>query len=234
MTDAQAQRPAQAARQNMLRSLLPGDVVAGFCDPLDHPPAPMAEELACLSPNAVEKRRREFAAGRAAARDMMAALGLAAQPIPVGTDRAPVWPADLVGSISHTKTAAMAIGTTAGRSFRGLGIDVEEDTPLKRDLWDAICSPQEQDWLNTQDAPEQMGKVIFSAKEAAYKCQYGISNRFYGFDGMTLDLIPNGPASGTFVARFTADQPPFRAGNTLPGRYAIGHGLIITLAYLES
>lgn len=131
-----------AARLDLVRPLFAADIALAGADPLDAPPAPLPEEAACLSPNAVQKRRREFAAGRAAARQAMRHLGAGPQPVLAGADRAPVWPEGLTGSISHTRSCAMAVLAPA-KAVQGLGIDLEEDTPLKEDLVPAICTARE-------------------------------------------------------------------------------------------
>lgn len=123
----------------------------------------------------------------------------------------------------------MAIAASADR-VQGLGIDVEEDTPLKDDLRPAICSERERRWLDQQDHPGQMAKVIFSAKEAAYKAQYALSRAFYGFDGMELEF--DLPAQA-FEAIFTADRAPFAKGDAVTGRFVIGAGLIVTTAEIR-
>ncbi len=221
--------PQQMERLALVRPLLKSDIALALVNPLDDPPAPFAAEAACLSPNAVDKRRREFAAGRAAAHQAMQALGQQPVAIPVGENRAPIWPERLVGSISHTRSCAMAVVAKRG-AIQGLGIDVEEDKPLADDLWPAICSQQEQAWLRQQHNPGQLAKLVFSAKEAAYKCQFIVSQRYYGFDGMelTLDL-----ETSSFSARFCADQPPFNCDDCITGRFAIGAGLIVTTAELR-
>lgn len=216
-------------RLTLVRPLFAKDIALAVTNPLADPPAPFAQETACLSPNAVVKRRREFAAGRAAAHRAMVQAGHRPVAIPVAKNRAPIWPEGLVGSISHTQSCAMAVVANAG-TIRGLGIDVEEDKPLADDLWPAICTSPEQDWLRAQNNPGQMAKLIFSAKEAAYKCQFTLSARYYGFDGMELTVDV---ARGAFSARFCADQPPFSCGEFIHGRFAIGAGVIVTAAELR-
>ena len=217
-------------RLTLVRPLFADDIAMALVNPLADPPAPFAAESACLSPSAVDKRRREFSAGRAAAHQAMALLGQDPVAIPVAKNRAPIWPPNLVGSISHTRSCAMAVVAQKGH-IQGLGIDVEEDKPLADELWPAICSPQEQDWLRQQANPGQLAKLVFSAKEAAYKCQFTVSERFYGFDGMELTI---NLTERRFSARFCADQPPFNCGDQICGRFAIGAGLIVTTAELRS
>ncbi|AHD01687.1 4'-phosphopantetheinyl transferase family protein [Leisingera methylohalidivorans] len=218
-----------AERLDLMRLLIAADVAVAGADPLAALPVPFAQEAAGLSPNAAAKRRNEFAAGRSAAHLAMKQLGLPPVPVPVGSDRAPVWPEGLVGSLTHTKSCAMAVLARTG-DVQALGIDIEEDTPLKDELLPAICSEREQAWLRRQDNPGQMAKVIFSAKEAAYKCQYTLSRAFYGFDGMELEFDL---AAGAYQAVFTAGRPPFARGEAVGGRFAIGAGLIITTAEIR-
>jgi 4'-phosphopantetheinyl transferase EntD len=65
---------------------------------------------------------------------------------------------------------------------RSLGLDVEPDAPLDPELWDEVCAPAEAAWLAAQ-APARRGrlaKLVFSAKECAYKCQYPLTGRCSG------------------------------------------------------
>lgn len=217
-------------RLALARPLFDPSAGLAVIDPLDTPPAPFATELAGLSPNAVAKRQREFAAGRAAAHAAMTQLGHPPQPIPVGSNRAPVWPNGLTGSISHTLSCAMAV-VARSTDMRAIGIDVEEDTPLGDKLLSAICTDNERQWLKLQSNPGQLAKVIFSAKEAAYKCQYTVSQCYLGFHGMELELDL---AKGRFQAHFTGALPPFAQNDMIHGRFAVGAGLIVTTAELRS
>jgi 4'-phosphopantetheinyl transferase EntD len=204
-------------------------VALGLVSPLAALPPPLPEEEVLLSPGAAEKRRREFSAGRAAARIAMANLGVGALPVLREGDRAPLWPAGLVGSLSHTRDCAVAV-LAREEQFRSLGVDVEADGPLDDRLLPLICSDRERAWLQRQDDPGRCAKLIFSAKEAAYKCQYPLSRRLFGFDGMQLDIDLE---AGAFEAEFTADQPPFQQGAVIQGRFALGSGIIATLAELR-
>ena len=54
----------------------------------------------------------------------MAALGVRGDPVRRGADRAPQWPAGLVGSITHTVGYSAAVVARQG-SLLSLGIDAE-------------------------------------------------------------------------------------------------------------
>lgn len=182
------------------------------------------DECAALN-GAIPKRRREFAAGRAAARMAMVRLGLPEQAIPMGEDRAPVWPDGLLGSISHTPDACLAAVARDGDK-RLLGLDLEPDVPLDPELWPIVCTPAERDWLDDAAEPARAAKLIFCAKESAYKAQYPRSRTLIDFHA--IEVLPDTRA-GTFTARFRRPVPPFRRNDPLEGRFAAGNGLIATV-----
>ena len=66
------------------------------------------DEAAALSPQAIAKRRLHFRLGRAAARGAIEQLGVEPQPIPRAEDGRPLWPAGLVGAITHTEDLGAA------------------------------------------------------------------------------------------------------------------------------
>ncbi|WP_084354168.1 4'-phosphopantetheinyl transferase family protein [Primorskyibacter flagellatus] len=191
--------PALAAA---LRACVGPGIGVGVTDPRGMS-APLFAEEAEATRKMVEKRHREFAAGRAAARAAMAELSLPPVAIPMGADRAPIWPEGLCGSISHCAGAAVAVVAPLDRAAT-LGIDIEDDTPLDADLWPDILTPQEVDWLMCQPEPTRgrHAKAIFSAKEAVYKAQYPLTGRVLGFDAVFLT-----PNSTEFQAEFLLDPP---------------------------
>lgn len=156
--------------------------------------------------HAVPTRRDAFIAGRVAARSAMTDIGLTPAPIPMGPDRAPVWPAGVIGSISHCAALCVAVVARAG-DIAALGIDVEKATPLARDLWNEILRPEERAWLERQPAADRglHAKEIFSAKEAIYKAIYPQERRILEFHEIALS-----PNAGGFTARRTGpgDPPP--------------------------
>ena len=211
-------------RLDLVRPLFSDALAVAVTDPMGANPAPLPGEAACLSPRALDKRRREFAAGRHAVRQAMALSGLPAAPVLVGEDRAPIWPEGVVGGITHTASCAIAAVGRKG-AVQSVGVDVEEDTPLKEKLLGEICLPGEVAWLNAQADPLRLAKLIFSAKEAAYKAQYPFSRTVFGFSGMETEWDM---ATGQFTARFTRDVAPFATGHMIKGRFAMGSGLLIT------
>jgi 4'-phosphopantetheinyl transferase EntD len=217
---------AAAARQ-----LFPPDVAVAALDPRAPCAALLPAEALSIA-GAVPHRRREFTAGRAAARLALAGLGFPARPIPSGHDRAPIWPEGIVGSVAHTATVAVA-ATARAATARSLGIDAEPAVPLPPPLMDTVCTAPELAWLAAEPAARRglLATLIFSAKECAYKAQYPLTRTLCGFDAMRVEIDL---AAGAWRALFLRPVSPFAAGDAIAGRFLLDRGLILTGAALSA
>lgn len=171
---------------------------------------------------AVAARRREFSAGRACARRAMAALGAPSLPIPQGEDRAPVWPEGLVGSITHTQNWCAAAVARKEDGIRAIGLDVEPAAPIEAPLLRIICIAEERSFIAGRGL---LGRLIFSAKESAYKAQYQLSRTLLGFHAMHILLDEQ---AQRFVAVFRKDVAPFSRGDALEGRFLLERDFLMT------
>jgi len=207
------------------RQLFAPDVAVCATDPWDEADDLLPAEATCL-PNAIPSRLREFAAGRRASHRAMHDLGQPIQAVLTGADRAPIWPREVTGSISHTKTICLA-ALARSDAYLALGLDIEEDQDLPSDIRPEVCTQTELAWLSVQ--PQTMrgrlARLIFSAKECAFKCQYPISKALFGFD--MFEITPD-LETGQFEATFTETVPGFPVRSCLSGRFAFESGLIIT------
>jgi 4'-phosphopantetheinyl transferase EntD len=179
-------------------------------------------------PRAILPRLREFAAGRHAARLAMRNIGLPAAAIPHGPDRAPVWPAGVIGSITHTATACLAVSMRIG-SQRGIGVDLEPSLPLPPTLWDTVLLPQEHaSVLQVDDHHRGLVALrLFCAKEAIFKAHYPLTRALVGFEVMAVSLI-----GATFTGVFQTALPPFGRGDRVQGQILQGGGHILAVALL--
>lgn len=182
--------------------------VAAPCDPATLHPA----EAAGIA-RAVPGRQREFAGGRAAARIAQHQLGRVPQPVPMGPDRAPVWPEGLRGSITHAEGLCLA-AVTDDPGIGALGLDLEADAPLPDEVAAEVLLPEE------AGLP---GRVVFSAKEAVFKALYPTVGAVFGFDAVRIGL-----SGGRFEAETRVRLGPIAPGLRLSGRVWRGDGLILT------
>jgi 4'-phosphopantetheinyl transferase EntD len=174
---------------------------------------------------AMSKRVQEFAAGRVCARAALAQLGYAAVALPMGEDRAPQWPAGVTGSITHTDGFCAAVAATTAR-IRALGLDVEPAASVKPELWHRICGPDELATVQSQDARTaiETATLIFSAKEAFYKCQHTLTGQWLGFSDISITIETDG-----FIVR---PSRPLQITDQFPGpwrgKYLSAAGRVIT------
>lgn len=185
-----------------LRSLAPTGTGVAALAVDEECPALFPEEEASIS-RAVARRRREFTAGRACARQALAELGLGPKAIPVGPNRAPVWPEGVVGSITHAGTLAAAAVARSDRVI-ALGIDIESNAPLPDDLRGMVLTPHERHPPSiSASASFDAGQVIFSAKETIHKCIDPLTGVTLGF----LDVHVEIAADGAFQAGLERPDP---------------------------
>jgi 4'-phosphopantetheinyl transferase EntD len=180
-------------------------------------PVRLFPEEEALVQNSVPKRRREFGLGRACARTALERLGHHDWVIGRSANGAPLWPRDIVGSITHTDAYAAALLGPSQR-WSGIGIDAERVGRVTRELWPRLFDTHEQDYLAALDDAAQAvaATLIFSAKEACYKA-------WGGAGPLMFQEIHITPQAGEFVA--------VRAGDKLHGRYAQDGDLVVTATW---
>jgi len=181
-------------------------------------------ELRSVS-SAVAARRLEFAGGRLCARAALTELGAPERPLLVGPGREPLWPDALVGSISHTAGYCGAVAASTW-DYRAIGIDVEVRGELTGALEDQVCTPAEIRWLDSQPTERrtELATIIFSAKEAFYKCQFCVTASWLDFHDVTIEVCPGEFAvspSGRNSALLSLRTP-------LSGRYHLGAEHVFT------
>jgi 4'-phosphopantetheinyl transferase EntD len=165
-------------------SLFPPAVA--FCVSLAPPARPdLHPGEQCFAAGMAPGRLLQFSHGRSCARTALAALGIEACAIGVGTQREPLWPTGITGSITHCEhRAAAAVGRAA--HFLGVGLDLEEPGPLAPEIRGMICTPSEAAQLAA--LPASCGRLLFSAKESVFKCIWPVVQRFVDFPEVEVEL----------------------------------------------
>lgn len=185
-------------------------------------------------------RIRDFTAGRMCARRALRELGAHGESLLAAPDRRPLWPAGIVGSITHTQGYSAAVVARVD-AIASLGIDTERVGAVHPRLWPFFCTSGEVEWLWRLSADErsQAAALIFAAKEAYFKCQYPLVREPLGFDAVELEALDPRGARGARGGHFHllllkgqlqvqlsgASARPVRLG----GSYRL-HGPFITVA----
>jgi|SRR5215213_5050322 len=210
----------------LARRLFDGDITVEELGPLPNGLTLHPDEERMVAA-AVPKRRREFAAGRHCARRALERLDIHGFALVAGADRAPRWPAGVVGSISHTDRYCVAV-VARRAAFASLGVDAEPAEPLECELWETVCTDAERRWLDTQPELERgrMARLIFSAKECAYKCQYPLTGVLLDFHDLQIEVDREaGRFTATYLRRV---ESRFELGRMHGGRFVMHSDLIGT------
>jgi len=183
---------------------------------------------------AVEKRKREFRAGRHCAHSAVNTLlnsNINDQvPIKVAPSRKACWPAGVVGSISHSGTHCSAIVANASK-YLSIGHDVEKARELESNIHKMICTTTELAFIaenNTSNLP--LTTIIFSAKESIHKTYSPLNGHMLDFLDAEVELDLE---KRCFKARIiNPEQNPKIPIPFLDGAFAVSDGYIYTGIYL--
>ena len=139
----------------------------------------------------VLKRQSEYFHGRLAARYALLAAGVTETDVDSNEQRAPVFPAAVVGSISHTNSLAIAAVMPA-HQWNALGLDVERcmaEPDLAETAGIFLCAEEEK-IIRSASLPYAMAAtIIFSAKESFYKAVSRHCGRILEFSALRLRSI---------------------------------------------
>ncbi len=183
----------------------------------------------------VAKRQAEFLAGRICARAALHRLdGIACIP-PIGEDRAPVWPAHISGSITHSTGRAAAIVAQKQR-WQGLGMDLENllDPERAERLAGEILTPAELLRMTTTSREDRalLVTLTFSIKESLFKALYPIvGKRFYFEHAEVLEWSHGGQVR---LRLLTDLSPEWRHGSELQGQFGVKDGQLLSLVGIEA
>ena len=223
----------------MLQWIAPSDVVVQTIDKFDDYPL-LPEEKLCLG-KVTDRRRIEFATGRECAKNALRSLGLTPTAILIGNGREPIWPKDIIGSITHCAGYCAAVATKSPWIL-SIGIDAEENLPLPEGVLDLIAIDQEQAVIsNMNQTSIHFDRLLFSAKEAVFKAWYTLTREWLEFSDCCIDWDPcqtprvllGGKLHGEFVAQL---ERPCATANRLiyqfQGRYIVSPSHLATLVHV--
>jgi 4'-phosphopantetheinyl transferase EntD len=210
----------------MIETLVPAAASAEMF--FDAPESAMFSDEAAVVANAVAERRREFGTVRHCARRALRQIGMPPAPILPDVDRAPRWPAGVVGSMTHCAGYRAAAVARSGE-LHGLGIDAEPHAPVPGAALDLVLREEEHArMLALADAYPELhwDRIFFCAKEALYKAWFPLTRRWLDFSDVSIGVGPR----GTFRASARAPGVDLDA---YAGRWAVGRGLVVAATTVE-
>ena len=139
----------------------------------------LPESLSSASLN----RKNEFITGRYCAIKAAASININIKDIGFSSKRAPIWPKDVVGSISHKNNQFVAI-TALSKIYKSVGVDIEKIIDHKKEKAIDRMILTENDKLFLQNISNEiqlLKTIIFSAKESLYKLIYPLVEVYFDF-----------------------------------------------------
>ena len=139
----------------------------------------------------INKRRAEYLAGRILARKLLLEFGIKNKIIVSNHHRCPIWPRNIVGSISHSSSIAICIMAKSSE-YSGLGVDIEKvfSQTTTSQIKSLVFDSNEWNKLRCSGIPiELAGTIGFSAKESLFKALYPSVGNYFDFSSATISQL---------------------------------------------
>lgn len=195
------------------------NLVAAFVRVADRAASLHPAERALVA-KAASARVQTFSSGRHAARLALGELGVKSGAL-LRRGRAPAWPREAVGSITHSATLAAAVVGRAAR-WAGVGVDLEPQSRLGVRVAQRVLGAAEREAL--PDAG--WSAAAFSAKESVYKAANPLCGEFLAFRDVCITITANASAFTAATTRPCASTPIVAAGEGRIFRHN-GHWLTV-------
>ncbi|PQJ85131.1 4'-phosphopantetheinyl transferase family protein [Aliivibrio sifiae] len=143
----------------------------------------------------LKERQAEFLAGRLSARFALKYLKGDSQycfDIGIGDFRQPIWPTNILGSISHTSDTALVMVSKKSVDRLSIGVDIENICPINivNEVSSHIFDINENTLLKSCGYSEsQVFSLIFSAKESIFKSLFSYVNEYFDFEVAKLKFV---------------------------------------------
>lgn len=141
------------------------------------------------------QRKASFLAGRLAVKNAFLDLDIRPENIKAGLHKQPIWPNNIVGSISHCNSYSIAtLNNISSYIEENIGIDFQDiisqkDIELIRNT---VLTEPELNFLGMDEEgwnQEQIFTLIFSAKESYFKAMYPQVRQYFNFIDITISSI---------------------------------------------
>lgn len=185
---------------------------------------------------AVPKRRAEFLAGRYVASAVLQSLNYPRFILKNGEDRAPLWPENIRGTLSHNRNTALCAAHVSESALgcHGVGIDIESlmDESQARELMPMIVNQSEQVLFerHNQSSLSLLLTLTFSAKESLFKMLYPQVGYLFGF--LDAQMVMINEEQRYFILELCTDlSVELRTGMRFQGIYRLSSQDITTFIY---
>jgi 4'-phosphopantetheinyl transferase EntD len=181
------------------------------------------------------KRKSEYLAGRYCVQKTLKAIHYKKTAISNGDSGEPLWPEDIIGSITHTNNSAICAIKRKRRTKEYIGIDKEDwiAQAEAQTLSKYIINSFEHDYLETTKYQfNKLLTIIFSAKECIFKALFYEVNDFFDFNEVCLSEIKINTNDGYVIVN-TSEwlQANTSIGQQVKVTFSIFPTGIITLFY---
>lgn len=190
------------------------------------PNASLNPQILSTYPEFSKKRLNEFLAGRICALKAMEGLSTYQEILPIGKDKKPLWPYELVGSIAHTDNKVSSVVLPRSLNL-SVGLDLESifDKNTAKELGKEILLESEKRYLDLSNYSEIIS-LIYSAKEAVFKAVNSKVLKFLDFK--EIELITLDFSLNFFQAKLATSEIP-----VIEGKFAILESLVLTGAEIN-
>jgi 4'-phosphopantetheinyl transferase EntD len=181
---------------------------------------------------AAEQRRCEFGTARVLARNVLSGMGWVPQSLVPNEDRSPRWPADVVGSMTHSH-GYCAVAVARSDAVAGIGLDLERAVALREGMELKVATERERQWLRRCDTQRRpwLAALLFSAKEAFYKCQHPLTHTWLDFQDVELSI--NLRTQSFCISHFSDAVPDPTRLRRVRGAWRHVPDFIVTMASLD-
>jgi 4'-phosphopantetheinyl transferase EntD len=171
-----------------LGNLFTADFFTGACRVDDYAGLLSSEEKR-ISQGFGKKRKEEFSTGRYLAKSLLCKAGCEVQTIAATERGRPLWPAGISGSISHCDQYCVS-AVTSSDDYSSVGIDIEETGRLEYGDCERFMCSAELDHLAAIEpqSRNQMLTIVFSLKEAVYKCLNPVFGKWIDYEDAAVDI----------------------------------------------
>ena len=206
----------------------PHSLSFSYCTQGSYSVSPFVEEQKLIELAQAESRKVQFLMGREVAHSALSKFGFVDFPILHDEKRVPIWPNNIVGSITHTNQfAASMIGWE--KDWLGIGIDAESiHRKIELKLQASICGVEEREWMSSFSEEEQKKylRIIFSIKESIYKSIYPIGRVFFYFHDAQVFLTPQNQSFHFILLKDCGNI--FSTGFQGTGKYYIQNEILLS------